>query len=796
MAASLQALSALLAAEPPGKRVAYDICLSSMQATKDLAGDLEAVTVKQASAVSTELQDQWTHSSNKLVMCSLQVAGYVLAEKSFTRYLPGEEQSHLLASLAALLHSNSRKDEARVVFWCLSRQEFHPDILQQQCQALVSAIALGLVTSNKWESMQCVHHSLKCIARLSQQIPEALREAAHLWLPQLWRLLLVQPVTQYEQKADSKHSFAKLRQESLLTFNLAWSQPGGRPCEGNLSAALVLDLVGSKRAGQPADSDGLLKVMWDWTRAAWGSDASTDAGASGGQVAKGQVSESTILQAVNAVHAWGCYVELLGCEFLRRDPPVGPPMLKLVEKLFTHTSSTRLPVATFAAWQKLCDAFATCGQLSKRQPLLLNPITFGLKSDRRPAVHQAAMATWKHMVTHASKASSSESPAFGAAKSFLLASLLTPVLQVLIKMPPQTGTAQPARPESGQSLWSEAVKWLSDNLQDAQLLVTLLGVLSNSINSICQQQPPPPAHVVACLTGNVLPMTAVLKQTVEALAGESHESLSFLTKGFQAVKCLCADLCSLEAANRANRSTSYSPHSKLGAAGLCGLAACLLQISRPTVQGHDSGDYGEGVKQCWASCAESVLDSCTQLVKQSPACARAMVTVPGYSTRSTMVSVRVLVFAELSMVFVTVPSVRTKSSETCLGDLLLLAEQDEQPVKQMQSYWQHCSLAAPPNIAFSQDRLPANLDIWSLLAASLAKSLPTSDEFDDSDAAVMAAIAFTIQVLKYPLEALRKGTAAREKDAVVLSAEDHVRAMAWGSAWQALYQALTEVHTI
>jgi len=63
-------------------------------------------------------------------------------------------------------------------------------------------------------------------------------------------------------------------------------------------------------------------------------------------------------------------------------------VVQLVEKLFTHTSSIRLPVATFAAWQKLCDAFATCGQLSKRQPLLLNPITFALKSDRRPAVHQ------------------------------------------------------------------------------------------------------------------------------------------------------------------------------------------------------------------------------------------------------------------------------------------------------------------------------------------------------------------------------------------------------------------------
>ena len=74
-------------------------------------------------------------------MCSLQVAGYLLAEKSFTGRLPGkpsfstaalfqiflllvlhmslyrtgvstvtgEEQSHLLKSLAALLHTNSRK---------------------------------------------------------------------------------------------------------------------------------------------------------------------------------------------------------------------------------------------------------------------------------------------------------------------------------------------------------------------------------------------------------------------------------------------------------------------------------------------------------------------------------------------------------------------------------------------------------------------------------------------------------------------------------------------------------------
>ena len=65
------------------------------------------------------------------------------------------------------------------------------------------------------------------------------------------------------------------------------------------------------------------------------------------------------------------------------------------------------------------------------------------------------MATWKHMVAHASKASTSGSPASGAAKSSLLASLLGPVLLVLIKMPPETASTPPARPEPGLSLWSE-----------------------------------------------------------------------------------------------------------------------------------------------------------------------------------------------------------------------------------------------------------------------------------------------------------------------------------------------------
>lgn len=91
------------------------------------------------------------------------------------------------------------QEEARVAFWCLSRQQLDHQMLQENCHNLVAAIALGLVTNNKWESMQCVQHSLKCMSKLSHQIPDALTAVAHLWLPQLWRLLLVQPVTEYEK---------------------------------------------------------------------------------------------------------------------------------------------------------------------------------------------------------------------------------------------------------------------------------------------------------------------------------------------------------------------------------------------------------------------------------------------------------------------------------------------------------------------------------------------------------------------------------------------------------------------
>ena len=94
----------------------------------------------------------------------------------------------------------------------------------------------------------------------------------------------------------------------------------------------------------------------------------------------------------------------------------------------------------------------------------------------------------------------------------------------------------------------------------------------------------------------------------------------------------------------------------------------------------------------------------------------------------------------------------------------LPAEEHTQPVKQLQLHWQHCSLSTslgPP--ADSRGALPTHLHVWSLLASSLARVLPASDEFDQSDAAMMTAVAFLTETLKYPFELLgRDKSAGRE----------------------------------
>lgn len=59
---------------------------------------------------------------------------------------------------------------------------------------------------------------------------------------------------------------------------------------------------------------------------------------------------------------------------------------------------------------------------------------------------QAALVAWQHMVLLASKAPTSGSPASIAAKRSLFAGMVTPVLQLLIVVPPGAHTQQGAHP--------------------------------------------------------------------------------------------------------------------------------------------------------------------------------------------------------------------------------------------------------------------------------------------------------------------------------------------------------------
>lgn len=57
-------LITLLNAEPLVRDALYEKCLSSMQATKDLASDLQSLTTSQASSLCKELQVEWAMSGN------------------------------------------------------------------------------------------------------------------------------------------------------------------------------------------------------------------------------------------------------------------------------------------------------------------------------------------------------------------------------------------------------------------------------------------------------------------------------------------------------------------------------------------------------------------------------------------------------------------------------------------------------------------------------------------------------------------------------------------------------------
>ena len=89
------------------------------------------------------------------------------------------------------------------------------------------------------------------------------------------------------------------------------------------------------------------------------------------------------------------------------------------------------------------------------------------------------------------------------------------------------------------------------------------------------------------------------------------------------------------------------------------------------------------------------------------------------------------------------------------------AEHDAEPVKQVQSYWKHWQAVSSSATSSLTHRHCTDLDVWALLAVSLAKALPASEELGDTDSAAMSAVAFSVQVLQYPLELVTANASIR-----------------------------------
>ena len=73
------------------------------------------------------------------------------------------------------------------------------------------------------------------------------------------------------------------------------------------------------------------------------------------------------------------------------------------------------------------------------------------------------------------------------------------------------------------------------------------------------------------------------------------------------------------------------------------------------------------------------------------------------------------------------------------------------------------------------------LEMWRQQASRLAQHLPSGEELEDSDAAVMAALAFTVEVLKHPFELLSQPAAAALQVSAQSSSMTSVRKAQTGS---------------
>ncbi|KAL0018276.1 hypothetical protein WJX77_003271 [Trebouxia sp. C0004] len=448
--------------------------LRSADGCKELEEQVQDVDEHRASAIVRKLlhasraPEGGPRRSSKQAVRAIRLIGIIVANKSFVSKLQVEEQSKVLKTLLHRLHTPKAQKEVASIYMCLSQQHLSPLVLHQSAEELAVAIKHGLRSSYGQKIVRTV---LACLCQLFDQIPADFSAKAHLWLPSLWRLLLVQPEAPYtEENRKDWAAWAKLRQQAVGTFTQVWSRHGSSlsKLSEHIQEELLLELLGTPAGSLPAGSHGLVSIMTAWTSACW------DSGSAEKDTLQELPTAERQVLAVDAISAWCCFLDLLGAAFLKPGVAIEQAMTQILCDVFLHSGSLVLLEAAVTAWKKLADTVMKAGQLSMRQKPLLKPVIQILKTCHTPDAYQAALGLWKHMAQLASKVTG-EDPASKAATWTLIGDYITPVLLALAAMPPGVcGMAGLGQEAAASSAVSQAIEWLVSDGPGEGMLITLL----------------------------------------------------------------------------------------------------------------------------------------------------------------------------------------------------------------------------------------------------------------------------------------------------------------------------------
>ncbi|KAG4930128.1 Telomere-associated protein RIF1 [Glycine soja] len=186
--------------------------------------------------------------------------------------------------------------------WCLSVQQLGASFLDTHFPSLLRAIVHAL--DNPMGSLSTTFEATQAVMKLSGQLSEQMKGSSHIWAPPIYRRLIS---TDKRGRDASERCLLKIRSTVI-------------PPSLDLSKVIVKDMKIKLLNGMKDLLDNGMKIQ--------------------------------------AIHAWGWFVRMLG-SYASRNRHLVNDMLKIPERTFTDLDP-QIQIATQVAWEGLIDALVHC----------------------------------------------------------------------------------------------------------------------------------------------------------------------------------------------------------------------------------------------------------------------------------------------------------------------------------------------------------------------------------------------------------------------------------------------------